>query len=194
MNYDQWRHTLRGILLEWLRQPERAIAAYQDSYRANPRHVASARGVAWLHARGQRWDEAADWFQRALEIEPEHADTWFNLGYALEQTGDRERAIEAHRRATELNPQHDRAWYGLGMAHAHLGDHAAAAQALAEAARLQPMNGAAWYALGMAQHHCHQPDQVKATIEHTALLDPQAAKRLIQDTERADLAHLVAHL
>jgi predicted TPR repeat methyltransferase len=82
----------------------------------------------------------------------------------------------------------------MGMIHAHQGNHPAAAEALRQAADLQPMNGAAWYALGMAWHHCHEPDRLKAVIEHCAEVDPQAARRLIQETERADLAHLVAHL
>jgi tetratricopeptide (TPR) repeat protein len=194
MNFDQIRFTLRAVIFEWLGQQERALEAYSEGFRANPRDVRAARSIAWLHAQRQRWPEAATWFETALELEPGHADTWFNLGYIREQGGDLAAALTAFRRASELNPKHDRAWYGLGMALAHQGDHAAAAEALQQAADLQPMNGAAWYALGMARYHSHQPDQVEAVIRHLALNEPQTARRLLVDAERADLAHLVEPL
>lgn len=194
MNYDRFRYSLRALLFEWLRQPEKALEAYAECFRADPRNVQAARSVAWIHAQKQRWPAAAAWFEKALAIQPGHADTWFNLGYAREQAGDRAAALEAFRKTTELNPKHDRAWYGMGMIHAHRGEHPAATEALRQTAELQPMNGAAWYALGMAWHHCHEPDRLKAVIEHCAATDPQTARRLIQETERADLAHLVAHL
>ncbi len=194
MNFDHFRFTARAVLFEWLRQTDKALEAYVDCLRADPKDVRAARSVAWIHAQKHRWTAAADWFGKALEMEPEHADTWFNLGYAREHAGNRQGALEAFSRAAELNPRHDRAWYGLGMTHAHLGDHAAAAEALEQAAQLQPMNGAAWYALGMARYHCNEPDKVKAVIRHLADHEPQTAKRLIRDAERADLVHLVAHL
>ena len=194
MNFDHFRYTVRAVLFEWLRQPEKALEAYVESFRADPRDIRAARSIAWIHAQQQRWTEAADWFDKALALEPEHADTWFNLGYAREQCGNRQGGQEAFGRAVELNPKHDRAWYGLGMIHAHLGEHAAAAEALEKSAHLQPMNGTAWYGLGMARHHNHEPDKVEAVVRHLVEYEPQTARRLIRDAERADLAELVAHL
>jgi tetratricopeptide (TPR) repeat protein len=185
------RFTLRAVIFEWLRQPEKALEAYVAGFRASPKDVRAARSIAWIHAQKQHWGAAAEWFGKALELEPEHADTWFNLGYAREQAGDRRAALDAFLRATALNPRLDRAWYGMGMIHAHLGDHAAAAGELRQAAELQPMNGAAWYALGMAHHHCNEPDKVRGVVEHCVAHDPQTARRLIQDAERADLVPLL---
>lgn len=194
MNFDHLRFTLRAVLFEWFRQPDKALEAYVDSFRADPTDTRAARSIAWIHAQKKRWSAAAEWFDKALALEPDHADTWFNLGYAREQGGNPAGAQEALRRATELNPKHDRAWYGLGMLLAHQGDHAGAAEALEQAANLQPMNGVSWYALGMARQHNHEPDKVEAVIRHLVEYEPQTAKRLIRDTERADLAPLVAHL
>lgn len=191
MNFDHFRFTARAVFFGWLRQPEKALAAYIDSFKADPTDIQAARSIAWILAEKNHWAAAAEWFGKALTLETEHADTWFNLAYAREQLGDRHAAAEAFRRACELNPKHDRAWYGLGMAHAHQGEHSAAAEALQHAAELQPMNGIAWYALGMARYHNNQPEQVESVIRHLALHEPQTAKRLIRDSERADLAHLV---
>lgn len=191
MNYDHFRYNLRALLFEWLHLPDRALEAYVECLRADPGDIRAARSIAWIHAQKQGWAAAAEWYEKALAIEPDHGDTWFNFGYACEQGGNTEGALTAFARTTELNPKHDRAWYGIGMIHAHRGDHAAAAEALRHAAKLQPMNGNAWYALGMASYHSNDPDRVKQTIEHCATHDPQTAKRLIQDTQRSDLTHLL---
>jgi tetratricopeptide (TPR) repeat protein len=189
MNFDRVRHGLRGALFELLRQPERALAAYLDSHRADPAHAGTLRMLGWMEARRERWPEAARWYEKAIESEPEDANTWFNLGYVCDRGGMDEAAIKAMQRATELNPDHDRAWYGLGMLHARHGRHRDAAAALTEAGRLQPMNGLAWYALGMAWQHCNEPDKVAAVIEHTLTHDPLTAQRLIRETGRSDYAH-----
>ena len=182
------------MVIEW----SNATFNHQSiSFRKNPAATARAEprvAPARLSEIVRELCAAADWFDKAIPLEPEHADTWFNLGYAREQNGNRQGGMEAFRRAAELNPKHDRAWYGLGMILAHQGDHAAAAEVLERAAQLQPMNGAAWYALGMARHHNNEPEKVEAVIRHLVDHEPQTAKRLIQDAQRADLSHLVAHL
>lgn len=187
MTLDQFRFTLRATVFEWLRLPDRALAAWEDSYHANPSDLVAIRSIAWTHAQKSRWPAAILWFERALKLDATHADSWFNLGYAHEKLNQPDAALNAFQRTAELNPKHDRAWYGIGMIHAHRGAHTAAAEHLRRAAELQPMNGAAWYALGMAYQHAHQPEQVTTVIEHCLTHDRQTAKRLIQDTQRSDL-------
>jgi tetratricopeptide (TPR) repeat protein len=194
VNYDAWRHYLRGNFFVWLRRPKPALAAYRLALAAAPDEARIARVAGFLLAEQKDYAGAEALLRRAVEVDPEDAGTWFNLGYACEHGGRRREAITAFQRAVALNPGLDRAWYGLGFAHAQLGEHTEAANALEEAARLQPMNGQSWYALGMAQHHCHRPERVQEVVEHIVRYDARMAKRLIQDTERADLAPLIAHL
>jgi Flp pilus assembly protein TadD len=189
MNFDRMRHGLRGAFFTMLRQPERALAAYRDSHRADPAHVGTLVTLGWLEAQRERWAEAEKWLHRAVELAPDDAHAWFNLAYVRDKGGLDDAAIAAFLRATELAPNNDRAWYGLGMLHARHGRHADAAAALTEAGRLQPMNGLAWYALGMAWQQCNEPDKVAAVIEHTLTHDPQTAQRLIRDAGRSDYAH-----
>ena len=189
MNYDRVRHGLRGMFFNMLGRRERALDAYRDSHRADPTHAGTLRTLGWLDARLEHWPAAEAWFARAVELEPNDAHAWFNLGYVRDKGGMDEAAVAALKRATELDPNNDRAWYGLGMLHARHGRHADAAAALTEAGRLQPMNGLAWYALGMAWQHCNEPAKVAEVIEHTLTHDPQTAQRLIRDTGRSDYAH-----
>ena len=189
MNFDRWRHGMRGAFFTMLRMPVRAIEAYRESLRAEPDHLSTLRTLGWLEAQREQWSVAEHILRRVVELAPDDAHAWFNLAYVRDKGGMDDAAILAFKRATELNPNNDRAWYGLGMLHARRGRHVDAVVALTEAGRLQPMNGLAWYALGMAWQHCNEPDKVAAVIEHTLTHDPRTAQQLIRDTGRSDYAH-----
>jgi len=194
MNYEHWRHYARGWLMHFFGNAEAAYAAYVEAFRVNPGDIRSARHLAAIAAEKKKWSVAESWFEKVLALQPGDADTWFNLGFVREHAGNAAAAIVAFDEAVRLKPSQDRAWYGKGLAHARLGDHAAAAQALAEAVRLQPMNGEAYYQWGMALHHARRPDEVKAVVEKLLGFEPKRARKLVQDTARADLMPLIPEL
>lgn len=192
MNYDYWRHHLRGWLCHFFGKDALAYAAYESAMRHNPDSLAAARALACIAAEGNRLRDAQHWFRTALRIAPDDAGSWFNLGYVLGQDAQHADAITAFRKAIELQPQLDRAWYGMGLSLAAQGQHAPAADAFAEAARLQPMNGIAWYQLGMAHHHAAQPEALEKTIRRLADFDPKTCRQLMHDAGRDDLLPLIA--
>ena len=97
-------------------------------------------------------------------------------------------------RLTQLAaPGFARAAECIAFIYANRGDFGTAATHY-EAATLPPMNPHAWYALGMAHHHLLEPERVTEIIMHLRRLDPHMTRHLIHDTERADLAYLVAEL
>lgn len=193
MNFDFLRHYLRGRLFTRLKRLDQAVAAYEAALALAPDDVRVLRALGYLHGeRGER-EAAEGYLRRALALGPD-AVGWFNLGYLLDQSGRREEAIAAFGEATRLDPRLDRAWYGLGLAHAASGQHEAAVAALEQAAQLEPRNPHIWYALGMAQHHAGAPDKVEAVARHLLRFHPLVCRKLIQDTGRSDLAHLVREL
>jgi len=129
-----------------------------------------------------------------LRADPANAVAHFNLGYTLDKRGDFAKAIAEFGEAIRLNPKIDRAWYGMGLSHAALGQHGEAAKALHEAATLQPMNPHAWYQLGMAYRTLNQPEKMDEVVKHLLRFDPRMTRRLIVDSGRSDLAHLVKDL
>ena len=54
---------------------------------------------------GRRTDARAD-LERALQIEPNFADAWNNLGVERQYSGDSEGALAAFRRCSQINPDH----------------------------------------------------------------------------------------
>jgi|SRR2546425_483324 len=191
---DHWRYYIRGRLLELFGFTQQAIAAYVAATRAAPGFLRPTNRIAYLLASHERFTEAEPYFQAVLRADPGNAVAHFNLGYTHDKRGQYERAVYEFREATRINPKIDRAWYGLGLAHAHLGRHREAAEALEQAATLQPMNHHAWYQLGMALHATHNTERFEQVVMHLLRFDPKETRRLIQDTGRSDLAHLVRHL
>ncbi len=189
-----WRYYLRGRLLELFGLKPQAIAAYRDAVRARPDFLRPTNRVAYLFASQDRFAEAEPYFQTVLRADPSNAVAHFNLGYTYDKRGQTDKAVHEFREATRLNPKIDRAWYGLGLAHARLGRHREAAEALEQAATLQPMNHHAWYQLGMALHLTGNAERFMQVVMHLLRFDPKMTRRLILDTGRSDLAHLVQHL
>ena len=194
MDYEHLRHYARGWLLHFLNKPEQAYEAFVAAIRIDPRDVKSARHLAGIAAEKQRWEVAESWFEKVLELSPDEADIWFNLGFVREHAGKATAAIAAFKEAVRLKPGQDRAWYGMGLAHARLGEHNEAVTALQEAVKLQPMNGEGYYQWGMALHHAHRPDEVTAVVKKLVDFEPKRAKKLVQDTGRADLMTLIPEL
>ncbi len=192
MNLDAWRHYLRARLYAMLRRRDAAAAEYRTALRLDPDFARAAHALAFLLAARGAHAEAEQWFRAVLRSQPGNAAAWFNLGFLHDKAGDTQKAIDAFREAARLDAKIDRAWYGLGLALATLGRHDEAATALEEAARLQPMNPHAWYHLGLAYHALHNPGKVEEIALHLNRFDRKMTHRLILDTGRADLAHLVA--
>ncbi len=194
MNYDHWRHYARGWVFHFFGKSASACAAFTEAFRIDPADVQSARHLASIAVEAQRWEVAESWLERVLELVPEDADTWFNLGFVREHAGQAVTAVAAFAEAVRLKPFQDRAWYGMGLAHARLGQHAAAARSFQEAVRLQPLNGEAYYQLGMALHHAYRPDEVKAVVTKLVSFEPKRARQLVQDAGRSDLIQLIPDL
>lgn len=194
MNLDAWRYFLRGRFALLLRQRERAAAEYREALRADPAAIRPAAGLAWLLAEQGRDSEAIAVYRDYLARRPRDADSWFNLGFLLDRRQENEPAIEAFREAVRLNPKLDRAWYGLGLVLARVDRHGEAVGAFERIVQLQPMNGHAFYQLGMALHASGEADKVRGIVEHLDRFDRHKARKLIQDSGRSDLAHIVADL
>ncbi len=194
MNYDHWRHYARGWLFHFFGRETAAFDAYLAAFHVNPQDVQAARHLAAIAAKRKNYDIAIKWFEIALALTPDDGANWYNLGYVCEHAGKPEAAIAAFTEAVRLVPGQDMAWYGMGLAHARLGQHAEAVTALEKVVELQPMSGEGFYQLGMAYHHANRPDDVARIAKRLVGFEPKRARKLLRDTERADLMHIIPEL
>lgn len=99
--------------------------------------------------RSGRAEAAADAFRRALEIDPDDAQTLNYLGYMWADRGvELERALELVERAVELSPDNGAYLDSLGWAHYRLGNLDQAREHLERAARLAPGDSTIYEHLG----------------------------------------------
>lgn len=176
-----------------MNKDELACNEYLSCFGLRP-DAATARHLGCLKEKQGDFEAAACWFEKALQIEPEHADTCFNLGFVLEQAKQPREALLAFENATRLNPLLDRAWFGKGLAHAAMGEHSLAVADFAEAARLQPMNPDAFYQLGMAGFHSGDLQRTRSAIKALRRFDAHRANMLILDTGSTEFNDLVTEL
>jgi tetratricopeptide (TPR) repeat protein len=116
---------------------------------------------------------AADDFRQFLRLQPGSAEGYFNLGLALQSTGELSSGLTALHKAASLQPgiRGVRLFTGiveyklnrLGEAHAEL-DHAT---------RLEPKNSAAWMWLGIVELAQNQAESAATALDKAATLDPK---------------------
>ncbi len=137
---NQNTDALHGLgLLEW------QTGRLDDARTLLQKACADAPGV-WRYTRTlgkffatvRRTREALVAFERAKELAPGSAESWFDYANALHIEGRHKEAIPAYRRAIELDPANVEAYNNLGAALDTLGKHAEAVQVLHEGLARQP--------------------------------------------------------
>ncbi len=118
--------------------PETALPLLESFAAQPPPDAATLFNIALAHEKLRRFAEAEAGYRRCLEVNPEHARAWNNLGMMLRRKEDHTGAAEAFRAATAADPNHHRAWNNLGITLRALGDTAGARQALLRAIAVRP--------------------------------------------------------
>jgi tetratricopeptide (TPR) repeat protein len=115
------------------------LAFWKDSYTVYKRALAQTTGNFMIHNylgeeynRAHKYQQAADEFQKAIEIQPSYAMAHFNLGLSYVGLGQHGEAAEQFTKTVEINP----------------------AQPGAENNLCAELNKLSWF--GEAEHHCHE--------------------------------------
>lgn len=193
MNFQSFCQLSHARILLLFNKTARARAILAQVVADAPASVVPRNMLAYLHAQGENYREAAAHFEMALTLKPDDASTLFNLGFARQKLGAHAAAIAAFQNAVQLNPGLDRAWFGLGMSFAALSKHEESISAYAQAARLQPLNPHALYELGVQHHILGQAEKVDGIIERLRKFDPHATVQLMRATGRQPQAQSAHH-
>ncbi len=86
-----------------------------------------------------RGKEAINCYEKALSLDPEDYNTWYNFAESLFNVmHDSKGAVEAYRRALKLNPRDDMAWASLGCVVSEMGDNEEAIKCCDKALEINP--------------------------------------------------------
>lgn len=134
------RYNLAVRLFQRGEQSE-AMAHFAGALRAGRLPVAAYLAIGQVMFDAQRYDEAADAFVAAAELQPDHAEAHFKCALSRSRAGQLEQSVTSYRKALSLRPAWPEAHNNLGVALARLGRVGEARDHFAEAVRLAPDYG-----------------------------------------------------
>lgn len=108
------------------------------------------------------FDKAIKCFQQALEINPDFAEAYFNMGISYNEKDKKGKAIRCYKKAIEINPDYVKAYYNMGQAYCDKGDGYKAIRFYKKAININPEDAEAYNNLGDA--YCNI-DKYKKAIE-----------------------------
>ena len=120
-------------------------------------------------------DDALNYFEQCLRLDPGLAAVHSNVGSIRARQGRLEQAIATFRRAAELDPQSADIQFNLGTTLAMAGRQPEGVKALAKAAGMDPASAEIWTNLGNAYLDIDQPALARRPLERAVELKPASA-------------------
>ena len=165
---------------------ERALRAFRDVVRENPKREEAWSVLGFLYAQRGELSEAVPAFERAVALKTDDASLFFNAGFTAQRAGNHLRAMELMQAAIALDPKLDRAWYGLGLSLAHVGRYEEAVPKFREAVRLQLFNPYAGYHLAAVLHRLGRREEVIKEYLRVKEFDPKVSALMRREFEIED--------
>ncbi|MCG8590783.1 MAG: tetratricopeptide repeat protein [Proteobacteria bacterium] len=159
---------------------ELAEAHYRESLALEPQ-PAIYNDLGFVLERQGLADEAAEFYRKALELDPQSASAHYNLAASLARSGKLTEAERHFRAVLEVSPS-SRAHTGLGLVLGQQGKMDEATASLRDAIALDPKNAAAHDQLGTILVQQGKLEEAAATYRELARSQPSAAahQRLAQ--------------
>jgi predicted CXXCH cytochrome family protein len=127
-----------GQALESNGQLGKAVAAYREAVRRNPKSAAALLKLGTALRRAGQHQEAAEILKRAVAAEPEAPLAWHELGLAYRGLDRNADAVAAIAKAIELDPDLPEAHNNLGILCSATGEPGRAEAEFREAIRIKP--------------------------------------------------------
>lgn len=127
----------------------------------------------------QRYDEAVFEYQHALQLDPKHKDTLFNIGACLEYQGQLAEALDSYRKAGVQNPADMDVIYRLARVNLKTGNLDQAMAFIEQAIKKQPDEAALALKAQILQELGHK-DEAAAVYFELLKLNPDNADALYE--------------
>jgi tetratricopeptide (TPR) repeat protein len=168
-------YLLRAQLYEQLGRTGEALRDYMRALELSP-SARGYRGRAGLHgAMGDLSAAVAD-LEYALELEPDHTDSWVMKGRLLAQQGDMSGALACLDGALALSPRYVQALEGRAQVRLQMGDLAAALVDLEWSLEIEPRRIEALLIRGGAYIEYRDFASARADLARAVELDPSSIR------------------
>eukprot|EP01060_Flectonema_neradi_P022435 TRINITY_DN30677_c0_g1_i1.p1 TRINITY_DN30677_c0_g1~~TRINITY_DN30677_c0_g1_i1.p1 ORF type:complete len:845 (+),score=182.25 TRINITY_DN30677_c0_g1_i1:39-2573(+) len=133
------------ILLSSLGDATRNEDYYKQAWSlSNGRLAAPARGLGELYLEKERYEEACEYFEKALQLNPVYGADWFSMGWAAIKTKQWAKAANCYTRNVQINMEDGHSWSNLAMCNLHLGKQVPAFHCLKLAKKWSPASWKIW--------------------------------------------------
>ena len=154
-----WRNTITLF--------EHALKVTTNNCRAH-----KALGVA-LADKEHRYDEAAEHCRKALQLDPNDSDLYYNYGNALLGAGKVDEAIEQYKISVRLDPAYINALYNLGNAYTRKQAYDDAIAAFRKVIELQPAHESALNNIGSSFVYQGHYEEAEASYAKVLAVNPR---------------------
>lgn len=143
---------------------------------AQPGESASDLIIRGIALRGQKkYDDALKLFERAVQLDSNSANAWFNVGYSHDAVGDFPQALVAWDRAINLDRDNAAAWTNKGSTLLKLQRYQEALDAFMTAIRIKDTYVFAWNGKGIALKELGRAEEAIDAYDKALELDPRFA-------------------
>ena len=147
---------------------EQALESFRIASEKFPQYPESVFNMGLTHFRKKEFKEAADYFNKVLEVNPEHetaltaiknvAKNYFNNGNQSYKRGDLENAISSYRNVLNVDETFYQAHYQMGVIQSKMGDKDLAIESYQKALDVNPQFYKGYFALGLAKNSTNDTD------------------------------------
>jgi len=157
-------------------------ALWSDTVTKNPTCWMAYNNLGAEFLRKGHTDKAMIYFQKSLQINPDHAEAHINLGNALLDKGEVSESIEHYLKALQLRPNLAEAHHNLGCARAQQGKTEEAVRHYQKALEIKPRYPEAHYNLALALVLLGHRDEAAEHLTEALRIKPDytEAKRELQ--------------
>ena len=131
-----------------------------------------------------RYDEAIKCCNKALELNAQNADAWFNKGASLAMLGSFVAAIKCYDNALEINPKDWHSWANKGASLNMLGRYEEAKRCCSEALELNPQNTTAQHNKKLAEEKLTEQSKAQEAPNKSGPLPWNYAANIDEDAEK----------
>ena len=142
------------------------------SKKINGKTAAEWRDLGFELGKEGKFQEAIDYFEKAIELEPELEDVYYYMGAAYEKIEKYEKAIECFEKEAANNPSNAKPMSRIGICYELLNKFQKAIEAYERVINVDPKFNDAWYNIGINYKKLKRFEEAMEYFEKAVELNP----------------------
>ena len=120
----------------------------------------------------KNYDKSIEYFQKAIDIKPDDAKAYLNMGVAYYKKGNHDKSIEYYQKAIDIKPDYAQAYYSMGIIYVSKGNHDKSIDYYQKAIDIKPNYAEAYYSMGFAYVYKGNHDKSIECYQKAINIDP----------------------